>query len=306
MTEPTINKKPAKKKKAYRSGFISLTGRPNVGKSTFLNTVLGQKISIVSSKPQTTRNRIIGVKTTDQYQAVFVDSPGIHAPKHGLGAFMVKEAYQAVKDVDVIVLMVEPKEPTGADRKIITALKGAGKPLVLLINKVDTIKKNALLPVLAAYDALHTFAAVVPVSALKNDGLDLVLKEVVALLPEGDKLYPDDTLTDSLERFMVAEIVREKIMEATEQEVPHSTAAEVFQWAKEGKTLRIGVNIYIEKPGQKAIIIGKAGALLKEIGTAARADIETLLGEHVFLELFVKLKKDWRTDRATLKDLGFV
>lgn len=289
-----------------RSGFVSITGRPNVGKSTFLNAVLGQKVSIVAPKAQTTRNRIIGIKTLPDAQVIFIDTPGIHRPRHGLGAYMVKEAKAAIKDVDAVLFMVEPRRPTGDDLAITRLLKHAGKPVLLLINKADTVKRPELLPVMDEYRELYEFDEIIPVSALKGEGLDAVLEETVKRLPPGPRFFPDDLVTDRLERFLVAEMVREKILWFTEEEVPHSTAVEVMQWdEKDTGGIYISANIYVEKEGQKRIIIGKSGQRLKKIGTAARKEIEGLLGARVFLELWVKVKKQWRTDRAALTELGF-
>ncbi|GAB4388447.1 MAG: GTPase Era [Thermodesulfovibrionales bacterium] len=289
-----------------RSGFVSITGRPNVGKSTFLNAVLGQKVSIVAPKAQTTRNRVIGIKTLPHAQVIFVDTPGIHRPRHSLGAYMVKEAKAAIKDVDVVLLMVEPRRPTGDDAAVIRLLRNARKPVILLINKSDTVKKPDLLPVMDEYRGLYDFDEVIPISALKGDGLGIVMEKTVERLPPGPRFYPDDLVTDRLERFLVAEMVREKILWYTEEEVPHSTAVEVVRWEeKEGGGIYISANIYVEKEGQKRIIIGKSGQMLKKIGTAARKEMEGLLGARVFLELWVKVKKHWRTDRAALTELGF-
>jgi|Deesub1362A_J573_1020465.scaffolds.fasta_scaffold00004_136 GTP-binding protein Era len=290
----------------FRSGYASITGRPNVGKSTFLNAVLGQKVAIVTSRPQTTRNRIIGIKTLKDAQVIFVDTPGIHMPKHKLGAFMVKEAKQAVKDVDIVLYMVEPRLPSDADREVIKLFEHLNKPVFLLINKTDTVKKTAILPLIDEYSKLYPFDEIIPISALKADGLDIVLEKVVERLPEGPKYYPDDLVTDKLERFMVAEIIREKVMEATVEEVPHSVAVEVAEWSeKKGKGVLISANIFVEKEGQKGIIIGRKGERLKKIGISARKDIETLLGTKIFLELWVKVKKHWRMKDAVLTELGF-
>lgn len=291
----------------FLSGYVSITGRPNVGKSTLLNTVLGQKVSIVTSRPQTTRNRIIGIKTLKDAQIIFIDTPGLHRPRHGLGAHMVKEARAAIKDVDVVLWMVEPHVPGDEDLAVLRPLGNIKKPVFLLINKVDTIKKPKLLPIIEAYSGAYPFDEIIPVSALKGDGLDLVLDKVKGRLEPGPKHYPDDLVTDSLERFMVQEIIREKVMQATSEEVPHSAAVEVTQWEEREKNrVFIGADIYVEKNGQKGIIIGKKGSRLKDIGTSARHDIQGLLGGvNVFLELFVKVKKHWRTDKAVLRDLGF-
>jgi len=287
------------------SGYVSLTGRPNVGKSTFLNAAIGQKLAIVTSRPQTTRNRILGIKNMPGAQIMFLDTPGIHRPVHGLGDHMVKEAQQAIHDVDVVILMVEPTAPRGDDRKILRLLKDAGKPVVLLINKTDTIKKEALLPIMQKYDKEFDFEAVIPASALKGEGLDEVLELLKALMPEGPQLFPEDMLTDSPERFIVAEIVREKVMALTHEEVPHAVAVEVKTWEETDKLISVGADIYIEKPGQKGIIIGNRGVRIKEIGMNARKDIEKLLGIKVYLELFVKVVPDWRRKKSVLTDLGY-
>lgn len=289
----------------FRSGYVSLIGRPNVGKSTLLNTILGQKVAIVSSKPQTTRNRIIGIKTLPDAQIIFIDTPGIHKPKHKLGELMVKEADAAAREVDIIFLMVEPEQPGTGDKFIIETLRKLNKPVFLLVNKVDTVKKTALLPVIDAYNKLYQFKEIIPISALEGIGVDVLLRTVIPYLPEGPKYYPDDLMTDQLERFMVAEIIREKIIQQTEDEIPHSVAAEVTEWSeREDGLILMHANIYVEREGQKGIIIGKGGAKLKAIGTLARHDIEKLLGAKIFLELWVKVKKDWRSKDIILKELG--
>ncbi|MCX8030935.1 MAG: GTPase Era [Thermodesulfovibrionales bacterium] len=290
----------------FKSGYVSIIGRPNVGKSTLLNKVLGEKIAIVTPKPQTTRNRIIGIKTTPEAQIIFIDTPGIHKPKHLLGEMMVKEAIEVVKEVDVILFIVEPKETKQEDMEIINNISKLNKPIFLIVNKIDTVNKLELLPIIDRYNQLYSFNEIIPISALKEDGIDLLLKKVIDYLPEGPKYYPDDLLTDQLERFMVAEIVREKIMQLTSKEVPHAVATEVVQWQeRDDSVILIKVNIYVEREGQKGIIIGRAGEKLKIVGSKARLEIERLLGTKVFLELWVKIKKDWRKDLKMLKLLGF-
>ena len=290
----------------FRSGYVSLTGRPNVGKSTLLNTILGEKIAIVTPKPQTTRNRIVGIKTLPDAQIVFLDPPGIHKPKHKLGAWMVRQAQGSFKDVDLILFMVEPEEPSAGDRFIIDDLKDMNKPVFLLINKVDTVKKSQILPVIDAYSKLCSFKEILPVSAVTGDGVDVLLKDIVKTLPEGPKYYPDDLVTDQYERFMASEIIREKIMQQTGDEIPYSVAVEIISWAERADgTVYIQANIYVERDGQKGIIIGKDGARLKAIGTSARLEIEQLLSAKVFLELWVKVKKDWRSNDQVLRELGF-
>ncbi len=292
----------------FRSGYVAIIGRPNVGKSTLLNAILGEKVSIVTPRPQTTRRRITGIRTTPDSQIIFIDTPGIHKPLHMLGEYMVREAREALKDVDLVLFMVEPRHPGIADRLIINLLRETAKgcPVMLLINKVDLVKKAELLPVIDEYRNLFPFEEIFPLSALSPRDVDLLLAGVEAKLPVGPKYYPDDRLTDQYERFMVAEIIREKAMTATEEEVPHSVAVEIVQWVeREDGMLLLDANIYVEREGQKGIIIGKAGGRLKEIGSAARADIEKLLGRKVFMKLWVKVKEGWRSDKGVLRDLGF-
>ncbi len=290
----------------FRSGYVSILGRPNVGKSTFLNAILGEKVAIVTSKPQTTRNRIIGVKTTPSAQIVFIDTPGIHKPMGRLGEFMVKEAMESLKEVDIVLLMVEPQKPGTEETAIIDLFKQRKNLTVfLLINKIDTIRKTELLPIIEKYNLLYPFDEIIPVSAVRGDGLDIVLGKIIDRLPEGPKYYPDDIFTDQLERFMVAEIIREKIMSLTEEEIPYSVAVEVTQWEEKEDMIVINANIYVEKESQKGIIIGKRGAMLKAIGIASREEIEGLLNTKVYIELWVKVKKDWRKKTGTLRELGY-
>ncbi len=294
------------KEKNFRSGFVSIIGRPNVGKSTLLNSILGEKVSIVTPKPQTTRNRIIGIKTLPDAQIIFIDTPGIHKPRHKLGNTMVKTALEAFKEVDIILFITEPQEPERGDQFIIKLLKEINSPVFLLINKIDTVKKPELLPLINKINELFPFKEIIPISALKQDGIDILLKKIYDYLPEGPKYYPDDIVTDQLERFMVSEIIREKATEMTEEEVPHSIAVEVTEWKeRENGIIFIRANIYVERDSQKGIIIGKGGRMLKAIGTAARVDIEKLLNTKVFLELWVKVKKDWRDNLKTLEELGY-
>lgn len=289
------------------SGFTAIIGRPNVGKSTFLNVVLGQKVSIVTSKPQTTRNRIVGIKNLESCQIVFLDTPGIHRAKGKLGSALVRKAEEAVKDVDSIIFMVEPKNPGDEEEQALGLLKrqGGGKPVILAINKVDIHDKAVLLPLIETYTKLYDFKDIIPISALRKDGIERVLNAVAETLPEGPRLYPTDMITDMPERFMVGEIIREKIMRATGEEVPHSVAVEIAVWEeRETGTVKISAVIYVEKEGQKAIIIGNKGELLKKIGTSARKEIARLLGTKIFLELWVKVKKQWRSDEAALMEFG--
>jgi GTP-binding protein Era len=290
----------------FRSGYVSLTGRPNVGKSTLLNAIIGEKIAIVTPKPQTTRNRITGIKNLDNAQIVFIDTPGIHKPQHKLGEIIVKEAKEAVREVDIILFMVEPEFPGRGDKFILDILNDIDKPVILLINKIDKIKKNDILPLIDTYRRLYPFKEIIPISALKGDGVNRVIDAIVSYLPEGPMYYPEDITTDQIERFMSSEIIREKIMDKTEEEVPYSIAVDIIDWKEhEDKKIFIHADIYVEREGQKGIIIGKGGAMLKEIGTKARLDIERLLGTKVFLELRVKIKKDWRSNKHILRELGY-
>jgi GTP-binding protein Era len=290
----------------FHSGYVSIIGRPNVGKSTLLNSILGEKIAVVTPKPQTTRNKIIGIKTLPDAQIIFIDTPGIHRPLHKLGEIMVRTAVEALNDVDVVLFMVEPREPAKGDMDIINLLKKIRSPVLLLINKIDIVKKPHLLIIIDHFSKLYSFKEIIPVSAIKQEGVELLIKSICNYLPPGPKYYPDDLITDQLERFMVSEIIREKAMDMTKEELPYSVAVEVSKWEerKDG-LISISCNIYVERDGQKAIIIGKKGEMIKSIGTAARLDIEKLLNTKVFLELRVKVKKNWRNDKQLLKELGF-
>ena len=292
--------------KNFRSGFISIVGRPNVGKSTLLNALLGAKIAITSDKPQTTRNKIIGIVNQQNAQLVFMDTPGIHKPMHKMNEAMVKTALATYSEVDVILMLVEATErPGGGDRFIIETLAQVKTPVFLLINKVDLIKKDALLPLIQEYNSLYAFAEIIPVSALKKDLgglLDIVLKR----MPVGPKYFPDDQLTDQPERFVVAEMIREKVFELTKDEIPYSTAVVIEEMKEEPEITRITAIIYVERDSQKGILIGKGGAMLKQIGTLARHDAEKLLGAKIFLQLWVKVKKGWREDDRMLKNIGII
>ncbi|ODA44019.1 GTP-binding protein Era [Thermodesulfovibrio sp. N1] len=289
----------------FKFGYVALIGKPNVGKSTLLNTILGEKISIVTEKPQTTRNKIMGIKTLPNAQIVFVDTPGIHKPRHKLGEFMVKQSYEAIDMVDIIVLMVEPENPKEADLSIIEILKKVKIPVILAINKIDTVAKKSLLPLIALYKDIFPFKEIIPISALKSDGVEKLIERIIFYLPQGNKLYPEDMITDQAERFIVAEFIREKIMKYTEDEIPYSVAVDIERWEESDKILTIGANIYVEREGQKIIIIGKKGERLKKIATEARLDIEKILGIRVFLEVWVKVRKKWRQKDILLKSLGY-
>lgn len=288
-----------------KCGYVALIGRPNVGKSTLINTVIGEKVSIVTEKPQTTRNRITGIKNLPHAQIIFIDTPGIHKPRHKLGEFMVKEAQEAMDMVDLIVFMVEPEAPGNDELSIIERLKKHNKPVILAINKIDTVAKQNLLPLIDLYKDLHSFQEIIPISALKKDGIERLIERIIFYLPESPMLYPEDMLTDQAERFMVAEFIREKIMKYTHDEIPYSVAVDIERWEETEKLISIGANIYVEREGQKIIIIGKKGERLKKIATEARLDIEKFLGTKMFLEVWVKVRKKWRQKDMLLKSLGY-
>jgi GTP-binding protein Era len=290
--------------KNFKSGFISIIGRPNTGKSTLLNSLLGEKLAIISDKPQTTRNRILGIVNQPDAQLVFMDTPGIHKPMHKMNELMVRTALTTYNEVDVILMLVEATEaPGGGDRFIIETLEKVKTPVFLLINKVDLIKKDALLPLIRQYSQLYAFAELIPVSALKND-LGGLVEAILKRLPRGPKYFPDDQLTDQPERFIVTELIREKVFELTTEEIPYSTAVIIEQMKEEPGLTRIDAAILVERDSQKGILIGKGGAMLKKIGTLARLDMEKLLGVKVFLQLWVKVKKGWREDERMLKNIG--
>ncbi|MCM3743385.1 GTPase Era [Sporosarcina luteola] len=292
----------------FKSGFISIIGRPNVGKSTFLNRVVGQKIAIMSDKPQTTRNKVQGVVTTDNSQLVFIDTPGIHKPKHKLGDFMVKSARNTLKEVDVIMFMVNADEPIGGgDRFIIDLLQNTETPVFLVINKIDLVHPDDLLTTITSYTKEYDFAEVVPLSALNGNNVERLMETLTKYLPEGPKYYPDDQVTDHPERFIISEFIREKVLHLTREEIPHSVAVVIEKIERdEGRGLvDVAATIIVDRDSQKGIVIGKKGALLKEIGTKARHDIEMLLGSKVYLELWVKVQKDWRNKPGQLREFGF-
>ncbi|MFF3022698.1 GTPase Era [Gottfriedia sp. NPDC057948] len=295
-------------KESYKSGFVSIIGRPNVGKSTFLNRVIGQKIAIMSDKPQTTRNKIQGVFTEDDAQIVFIDTPGIHKPKHKLGDFMVKVAQDSIKDVDATLFMINANEGFGrGDEFIIEKLQGSRSPVILVINKIDTIHPDQLFDLINKYKDLFQFAEIVPISALQGNNVDRLLKVIKTYLPEGPQYYPANQVTDHPERFIISELIREKVLHLTREEVPHSIAViiEQIERRSEGNAIYVNATIVVERSSQKGIIIGKQGSLLKEVGKRARLDIENLLDTKVFLELWVKVQKDWRNRMSQLRDLGF-
>lgn len=279
----------------YHSGFIAIIGRPNVGKSTFMNYVIGQKVAIMSDKPQTTRNKIQGVLTTDTYQLIFIDTPGIHKPKHRLGDFMVKSSIDTLNEVDAIMFMVNAKEGYGkGDEFIIEKLKGISQPVLLVINKIDEVHPDELLPLIDQYREKLPFAEVVPISALQGNNVDRLLEVLVDQLPEGPQYYPEDHVTDHPERFIISELIREKVLHHTREEIPHSVAVIIESIKKQENKdiIDVQATVIVERKSQKGIIIGKQGNMLKQIGTEARKDIENLLGSKVFMELWVKVQKD--------------
>ena len=293
--------------KQFKSGFVAIVGRPNVGKSTFMNYVLGQKIAIMSDKAQTTRNKIQGVYTNQDCQIVFLDTPGIHKPKHELGNFMVESAYSALKEVDAVLFMVNAAEKRGpGDDFIIEKLKKIKTPVFLVLNKIDLISPDELLDRVESYQETIPFAGIIPISVLQGNNVQELMTTLTNHLPEGPQYYPSDQITDHPEYFVVSELIREKILHLTKEEIPHSVAVTVDKMQKdEFDKVHVYANIIVERPTQKGIIIGKGGKLLKEIGVRARKDIEQLLGNKVDLELWVKVEKDWRKKKSHLQDFGY-
>jgi GTP-binding protein Era len=299
----------------FRSGYVSLVGRPNAGKSTLLNRLVGAKLAIVSDKPQTTRTRILGVKNyeagaagEDAGQIIFVDTPGVHRPLHRMNVRMVDAAVEAAGDVDLVAWVVDASEPPGAGTNyVLDIIKKSGQPTVLVLNKIDRIAKLKLLPIIDRFRQQHEFAEIVPVSALTGDNIDRLERALLAQLPEGEALFPEDYLTDQPERTLAAEMVREQVLAHTRDELPFTTAVVVDQFQEpdqEGGLLRLFCTIYVEQPSQKPIVIGRAGEMIKTIGTAARAELEAFFGCRVFLDLHVKVKPDWREDERLLDTLG--
>lgn len=292
----------------FRSGFIAIVGRPNVGKSTLMNLIVGRKVAIMSDKPQTTRNTIRGIYTADEGQLIFIDTPGIHKPRTKLGDYMVKMAQNTLNEVDLILFLVEADKQVGpGDEWIINQLKGTTTPVILVINKIDLVHPDQLLPLIDQYRKLYPFAEIVPVSALKGNNVQTLIKLLFNYMPEGPLYYPADQTSDYPERFIVAEIIREKILHLTREEVPHSIAVDIEQMVprEEGEGLYISAVIYTERESQKKIIIGKGGQMLKEVGTRARKELEAILGTRLFLELWVKVKKDWRNKASQLRLFGY-
>ncbi|KAF1295821.1 GTPase Era [Enterococcus sp. JM4C] len=291
----------------HKSGFVAIVGRPNVGKSTLLNRIVGQKIAIMSDKAQTTRNKIQGVYTTTDTQMVFIDTPGIHKPKHRLGDFMVEAAYSALREVDAVLFMISADEKRGrGDDFIIERLKNVSSPVFLLINKIDKVHPDRLLGIIEDYTSQMDFTEIVPISAAEGNNVDRLMDILVDRMPEGPQYFPDDQVTDHPEYFIVSELIREKVLELTRDEVPHSVAVVVDKMQRdENDKVRILATIIVERDSQKGIVIGKGGKMLKQIGTKARKDIEVLLGDKVFLEVWVKVQKNWRDKQTYLQDFGY-
>lgn len=298
----------SKTKQVFKSGFVSIVGRPNVGKSTLLNHIVGQKIAIMSNKPQTTRNKITAVHTTSEGQIIFLDTPGIHKPKSKLGDYMVSVAENTLNEVDLVLFVIDATEKRGAgDEYIIERLKQVKTPVFLVINKIDKIHPEAILPIIDDYRQQLSFKQIVPISALEGNNTQALLESIYNEMEEGPMYYPADQVTDHPERFIVAELIREKVLQMTREEIPHSIAVGVEEMKRgdNGKTLYIYAAIYTERDSQKGILIGKKGDMLKEIGRRARMDIERLMGDKVFLELWIKVKKDWRNQDRMLRNFGF-
>ena len=299
---------PTGEKKEFKSGYIAIVGAPNVGKSTLLNQLLKQRISITAPKPQTTRNRIPGILTGDGYQIVFVDTPGIHKARDEFNRGLVETALSMLSESDAVLFMVEPESYGPTNEYILGNLRRINTPAILVINKVDTLRnKGELLPLIQAYGERFDFKAVIPISALKGEGTQDILAEVLALLPEGPQYFPGDYITDQPERFIVAELIREKIFHLAHQEIPYAVAViiEKFSEIPEKDLIEIEATINVERESQKSIIIGKGGLMLKEIGKQARREIETFLGCHIFLGLFVRVQKNWRKDPRALLEFGY-
>jgi GTP-binding protein Era len=291
-----------------KSGFVTFIGRPNAGKSTLLNRLVGEKLAIVSDKPQTTRNRILGVRNYPDAQVIFLDTPGIHRPLHRMNVRMVDAARDTITEVDIVALVVDASEKSGrGDRFVLDMIKDVNKPVFLILNKIDLIKKVRLLPVIEEFSKAGSFAEIVPVSAGTGLNIDSLEKAIIGALPEGPALYPEDYLTDQPERFMASEIIREKVLQFTHAELPFSSAVVVerFEEPEGGKgILRLYCSIVVERESQKPIVVGRGGEMIKKIGTAAREELERFFSTKVFLDLHVRVKADWREDDRTLHDLG--
>ncbi len=292
----------------HKSGFVSIIGRPNVGKSTFVNRVIGHKIAIMSDKAQTTRNKIQGVMTRDDAQIIFIDTPGIHKPKHKLGDYMMRVAKNSLSEIDAIMFMVNVNEDIGrGDEYIMEMLKNVKTPIFLVLNKIDLVHPDTLMPKIEQYQSYMDFTDIIPISALEGLNVDHFIDVLKSYLPEGPKYYPDNQISDHPEQFVVSEIIREKILHLTSEEIPHAIGVNVDRMIKEDEDkVRIEATIYVERDSQKGIVIGKGGKKLKEVGKRARRDIEMLLGSKVYLELWVKVQRDWRNKVNFIRQIGYV
>jgi GTP-binding protein Era len=291
----------------FKSGFVTITGRTNVGKSTLLNRMMGRKVVIMSDKPQTTRHKIQAVLTGPGYQVIFIDTPGIHKPKHKLGEHMIEVALNTLREVDVVLLLVEAAMPGPGDRYIVEQVKKVTGPVLLVINKIDLVKSGELPPIIEAFRQLHSFDEIILVSALTGENVERLIEVIIGYLPEGPQYYPDDMIVDRPERFIMAELIREKVLHLTSQEVPHSVAVVVESVEKRSENLvAVRAVIYTERDSQKGILIGKGGQMLKQVGKLAREEMEALLGSKIFLELWVKVKKDWRNREIHMRNFGLI
>ncbi|WP_438936284.1 GTPase Era [Staphylococcus pseudintermedius] len=292
----------------YKSGFVTIIGRPNVGKSTFVNRVIGHKIAIMSDKAQTTRNKIQGVMTQQDAQIVFLDTPGIHKPKHKLGDYMMKVAKNTLSEIDAVMFMVNVNEEIGrGDEYIMEMLKTVKTPVFLVLNKIDLVHPDALMPRIEQYQRFMDFAEIIPISALEGHNVDHFINVLKSYLPEGPQYYPDGQISDHPEQFVVSELIREKILQTTSEEIPHAIGVNVERMTQESEDrVHIEAVIYVERDSQKGIVIGKGGKKLKEVGKRARLDIEHLLGSKVYLDLWVKVQKDWRNKSSFIKQMGYV
>ncbi len=291
---------------SFKSGFVAVVGIPNVGKSTLTNKMVGQKIAIISNKPQTTRNKILAIRTTKESQMIFIDTPGIHKPKTKLGEYMVNAAETGIYEADVIVFVTEAcREITTTEREIVEKIKESGIPAILVINKIDGADKTKLPAQITEYNDMLPFTATIPLSARTGSGVEICIKEIETILEPGPEFYPEEMVTDMQERVMTAEIIREKMLYKLDHEIPHGTAVEILDYKEEEKIIRINANIYCEKASHKGIIIGKGGEMLKTIGMEARRDIERMTDKQVYLNLWVKVKDDWRNNNYLMKSFGY-
>ena len=289
-----------------KTAFIAIIGRPNVGKSTLLNAILGEKVAIVSKKPQTTRNRITGIHTVGENQYIFLDTPGIHKPRTKLGDYMVKQTSNTLAGVDTAILVVEAREAVGdIEAKMIQRFKSEGIRAILVVNKTDTVRPENIVKTIAAYAEAFDFEAVIPMVAKNGKGVDILLSECEKFLRESEWFFPEDIVTDQPERQLAAEIIREKLLRMLDEEIPHGTAVTIEEWREEGNLISIRAEIYCEKASHKGIIIGKGGSLIKKIGSYARQDIEKMLDSRVYLDLYVRVKENWRDSNFNISDFGF-